>query len=254
MFVGGVIIWVCLGSQFVRVSWVWLHLFLGDNLKADLLVSGSEVSSSSCVLGIFLGFRHLTVSCSYVLNNWSFLWWSLTAAKRSFFKGWELHLSGRGTSHPLPYLELAKPVGVEMSVGKQKDGGGKDGFHFFFFKPTGSQCCQIRCSYNSWVTHLLSMRSVLDFGILFCILFLGFAFGIFSYTWVILVIGLKSKHKIHLCFVYILYIQPKGNLLHSILQLAFDCNLFLEIRCGTFHLWYGDFDFQIVHLLFKNDW
>lgn len=56
--------------------------------------------------------------------------------------------------------------------------------------------------------------------------------------------GLKSKHKIHLSFVYILYIQPKGNLLHSILHLAFDCNLFLEIRYGTFHLWYGDFGFS----------
>lgn len=63
MSVGGVIIRICLGSQIVKVSWVWFHLFLGDNLKADLLVSGSEVSSSSCVLGIFLGFGHLTVSC-----------------------------------------------------------------------------------------------------------------------------------------------------------------------------------------------
>lgn len=57
----------------------------------------------------------------------------------------------------------------------------------------------------------------------------------------------KSKHKIHLCFVYIPYKHSLKVILYTILNnlihetkfsLHFDCGLSYEVRCGLFHLWH----------------
>ena len=56
--------------------------------------------------------------------------------------------------------------------------------------------------------------------------------------------GPKSKHKIHLCFIYTLYTQPEDSCifpLRTLNKLCVVCLRFyydlIEVLCGIFHLW-----------------
>lgn len=75
----------CLESNIVEMSWVKLHLHFQETQALSSVPDPPTLQSPCCVVDVLAGPGHPTISSFLILVSYSFLYWSFSVVKRSFF-------------------------------------------------------------------------------------------------------------------------------------------------------------------------